>query len=95
MPLGDHLGTDQDVDLAAGEALQEALRRAAAARRIAIEPRHRGGRKEIGHLALDALRPDPDALEERPGAVRTGGRAARRVAAVVAADAAGLAVQRQ
>ena len=75
--------------------LQQALHRTAAARRIAIEPCHRGGRKETGHLALYALRPDPDALEERPGAVRTGGRAARRVAAVVAADAAGLAVQRQ
>lgn len=56
--LGDHLGAEENVYLAAPNPLQEAAMRALAPGRVDIHPEYARGRKELGHALLDLLGAD-------------------------------------
>ena len=93
MALGDHLRPDEDVDVAAGEAVEEGRGGAAAADRVTIETRDRHARVALDHLLLDALGPESDRLEVGSGAVAARPWTADAVVAVVAAHSPCRAVQ--
>src|SRR5437870_904531 len=56
MALGDHLGADQDIHLAAMNAVERRLRAALAARRIGIDAQDAGRRKKLLQPLLHPLR---------------------------------------
>ena len=79
-PLGDHLGADHDVGLAALDLAQQSFRTAGAADGILIPAQDSRRREEPAHLTLDALRSRPEIIEWSTA----GGQAPRRLAVVAA-----------
>ena len=92
VPLGDHLGADQDVDRALAEAREQRRERPLLADRVAIQPRDARAGACLLHLRLDPLGAEAGLLEIRTGAQRARRRHARGVVAVVAARAPGVAL---
>jgi hypothetical protein len=84
--LGDHLGADQEVDLAARDPGQHRLG-PRPRRHVAIEPRHPRVGEPLGQRGGDTLGAEALALDLVGPAFRTRGRHALAVAAVV--DTAG------
>ena len=95
MPLGDHLGADQDVDLAGREARQHRGDGAAPPDGVAVDAGDARLREQRRNFRLDPLGAEADLLEDTPGAVRAGRRQPDRVVAVVAAGALRRAVDGQ
>ena len=70
-PLGDHLGSDEDVGLTGAEFSQNLAVRSFAGHRVRIHPGDAGHRKEPADRFLDALRADPGVLDPGIPAFRT------------------------
>ena len=83
--LRDHLRADQDVDLAAGDLLENLDETALSPHRVAIDARDAGRRKQLPDLGFDALGAEPDALHVRRRAFLAGLRDRLREVAVVTA----------
>src|SRR5262249_12740621 len=90
--LRNHLRADEDVDLAAAKLLEQRVERALAADRIPVEPGDARVRANAGHRRLNTLGTESGLFQVRAGAERTLRRHARRVVAVVAARASGVAL---
>ena len=84
-PLGDHLGAEQDVGFAPGEAVEQPVVGAAAARGVEVHAEHAGLRKQRLQRFFDALRADAQRFERRRAALPTGAGVSCSVATVVAA----------
>src|SRR5262245_16401085 len=93
--LGHHLGSEQDVGLAARERGQDGLGPLALPRHIGVEAQHAGFGERACQLAFGALRSRAGETEELAPAARA--LTARRflVIAIVAAPGAGLEVERE
>ena len=93
--LGDHLRAEQNVDLAAADAVENLGVGPFSARRIDVHPRDARGRKTVGEKPLDLLRAEPPLAEDEPaapGALQANGLG---VLAVVADQSLGRAMIRQ
>ena len=86
--LGEQLRADQDVGLAARDALQRARELAAAARAVAVDAHDARLREARGERFLDALRAAAHRLQVEVAAGRAGARDGAFRAAVVAAQPA-------
>ena len=71
MSLGDHLGADEDVNLARRESGEHGGQGAAAADGVTVEPGHASAWTRTDDLGLHPLGAVPDLLEIRRGAGRT------------------------
>ena len=67
--LGDHLRADQDVDVAAGDALQHLDQAALPPHGVAIEARDPRAGERGANVGLDALGAEADAFHVRRGAL--------------------------
>ena len=91
MPLGDHLRTDEHVQLRGRKAREQRCERALPPDRVAIDaPDARVG-KPIPQVLLDLLRPEAGVLEVRRRTLAAGLRHHHRVVAVVTARAPAVA----
>ena len=84
VPLGHHLGADQHLGVAAGEALEHRRRTAGAAHRVAVEHRQRHVREQRRELLLHPLGAGADRLQRLLLARRAAPRHRPPAAAVVA-----------
>ena len=85
-PLGDHLGAEQQVDLARLDRRQDPLVGPLGARGVEIHPREPGLGIALGQQPLELLGAEPAHLLHRVGAGPAGERQRLLVAAVVAAE---------
>jgi hypothetical protein len=91
VPLGDHLGADQHVDVPGMHRAELRFQRPLQARRIGIDARDARrrtvrGAQQVGQLLLEALGATPDRRDIEVAAVGAGARHPLGVAAVVAAQ---------
>ena len=85
MPLGHHLGADQDVDIARLELFQHRQQAVLAAGGVPVQAGHPGGRKKALQKFFEFLGPQAVVPDFVGPAVRAGGPGRAGVAAVVAA----------
>jgi hypothetical protein len=95
VPLGQHLGADQDVGAARGEGRQDRAVAAAGAGGVLVEPQDARLGEVRRQRQLEPLGPRAPGQERRAAAVRAGVRFAPREAAVVAEQLARAQVHRQ
>ncbi len=84
--LGEHLGADQDVDVARANALAHLVPGVLAARAVAVDPQHARLRKMAAERLFDALGALPHGRQIRLAALRAGRRDTPLVSAVVAME---------
>src|SRR5215471_1025973 len=95
MALRDHLGADDDVDLAGGNVAQDPRNRTLAPNRVAVNPSDAGLWKCCAHVRLEPLGPNSGLLQVLASAGAALARHRRRVIAVMAAHAPRGAVVRE
>ena len=84
MPLGHHLGSDQNIDLTRANRRQQRLGRAATARGVAVNPHDSCGRKAGCNALLEPLRPPTQRRQVNLTARGAGPRHRIRMPAVMA-----------
>ena len=88
VPLGQHLGPDQDVGIAAMDSGQHGFPLPAALDRVAVHAQHAGPRETLAHPVLEALGTAPERVDVLVAAGWAGPRDGGLEAAMVAAQAA-------
>ncbi len=95
VPLGDHLGADEDGALGLAEGGEDAGMGATAAGRVGVEAEDRHRRQPLGQQRLDLLGADAGARERGRVAIAAGARQRLGMGAVMADEAAAVAVDDQ
>ena len=86
MPLGQHLGSDQDIEPSLRKAEEGGTKDPSSSGSVSVEPRNTGVGNQSPENALELLRPDAGVVDVRSAAAGACGRCAPFLAAVMAGE---------